>query len=108
MYNCIICGHSTKKVLIPVNTCVAPMGNKLVNFSLLECKFCGHLQKKIDKNWLKGIKNLYEKKYKTNIFEHKLEREIFDHIYLFYEKNNIDKNEKSWKLFTPLIKNYLT
>tara|TARA_Y100000816_G_C26107396_1_gene588973 strand:- start:5015 stop:6118 length:1104 start_codon:yes stop_codon:yes gene_type:complete len=63
MYNCIICGHSTKKVLIPVNTCVAPMGNKLVNFSLLKCKLCGHLQKKIDKNWLKGIKNLYEKKY---------------------------------------------
>ena len=44
MYNCIICGHSTKKVLY-VNTCVAPMGNKLVNFSLLKCKLCGHLQK---------------------------------------------------------------
>ena len=54
------------------------------------------------------ICNLYEKKYKTNIFEPKLEREIFDHIYLFYEKNNIDNHEKSWKLFTPLIKNHLT
>ena len=54
------------------------------------------------------ICDLYEKKYKTNIFEPKLEREIFDHIYLFYEKNNIDNHEKSWKLFTPLIKNYLT
>ena len=54
------------------------------------------------------ICDLYEKKYKTNIFEPKLEREIFDHIYLFYEKNNIDNHEKSWKLFTPLIKKYLT
>ena len=54
------------------------------------------------------ICDLYEKKYKTNIFEPKLERAIFDHIYLFYEKNNIDNHEKSWKLFTPLIKKYLT
>ena len=54
------------------------------------------------------ICDLYEKKYKTNIFEPKIEREIFDHIYLFYEKNTIETHEKSWKLFTPLIKKYLT
>ena len=53
------------------------------------------------------ICDLFEKKYNTNIFEPKLEREIFDHIYLFYEKNNTGNHEKSWKLFTPLIKKYL-
>ena len=52
--------------------------------------------------------DLYEKKYKINIFEPKIEREIFDHIYLFHEKSTIETHEKSWKLFTPLIKKYLT
>ena len=47
---------------------------------------------------------IYMKKYKTNIFEPKLEREIFDHIYLFYEKNNIDNHEKKLETFYSINK----
>lgn len=63
MYNCIICKNQTINLKIPNLKSVIPMGDKLSKFILLQCGYCGHIQKKIDVVWKKSIKNLYSQKY---------------------------------------------
>lgn len=63
MNNCIICNKETKLIDLPNIKAVIPMGNKLIDFQLLKCNTCGHLQKKIDKTWKRAMKGLYSQKY---------------------------------------------
>ena len=63
MYNCIICKNKTKNLPLSKLKSVVPMGDKLHNFKLQQCVYCGHIQKKIDLSWKKSMRNLYSQKY---------------------------------------------
>lgn len=63
MYNCIICKNQTKNLPLSKLKSVVPMGDKLCNFKLQQCVYCGHIQKKIDLSWKKSMRNLYSQKY---------------------------------------------
>lgn len=93
MYKCIICKNITQSVKSSLNTCVAPMSDKLVTFKLQVCFFCGLLQKKIDIKWHQDMSNVYEKKY---IF-------LGKHISIIDDKKVVDRND----LITTFLKKNL-
>ena len=92
MHLCFICNNKTYNFNFPIKTCIAPMGINLSPLKLLRCPKCGHLQKKIDKIWLKNMNNLYEKKY------------IFIGKHITVKKNKVyDRNQ----LITQLLNKFL-
>lgn len=92
MYNCIICKNQTKNLPLPKLKSVVPMGDKLCNFKLQKCVYCGHIQKKIDLNWKKSMRNLYSQKYTF----------LGKHISLSGKKI-VNRNEQSAKLINKTL-----
>ena len=62
MGNCLICKENT--IIIKKNLkCTIPGSDKIYNSHIVICTKCNHVQKLIDRKWLKLTSNLYEEKY---------------------------------------------
>src|ERR1700678_1143490 len=62
--DCLVCGRNVKslvedRVLLGSTT----RADKLHAFALLQCGYCGHIQKALDENWYVAMNGLYERHY---------------------------------------------